>query len=74
MTALAHEDNRYLTAEEVAERFSVSTDSIHRWRRKGHFPVPIIFGLRTSRWSLIDLMEYEAKQHANTKGPPGSAR
>lgn len=74
MTApLTREENRYLTVEEVAARFAVSVDSIYRWCRKGCFPSPIVFGLRSSRWSLMDLVDYEAQQAANYTTPPAVA-
>ena len=70
MTTLPHEQNRYLPVEDVAKRFNVSVDTIYRWRRKGFFPSPIIFGPKTARWSLIQLMDFEMKLHANQSCEP----
>lgn len=71
MTApLTLEKNSYLTVGEVAARFSVSVATIHRWCKNGHFPAPITFGMRISRWSLIDLINYEIQQAANLSAPP----
>ncbi len=43
----------YLTDEEVATHFGVSTDSIRRWIRQGEFPKPVRVGTGTSRWRAL---------------------
>ncbi|PCD78134.1 helix-turn-helix transcriptional regulator [Pseudothioclava arenosa] len=49
----------FLSVEQVATRYGVSTDSIWRWRSKGSFPAPVRIGDRSTRWRLSDLLEYE---------------
>lgn len=49
----------YLTVAEVAQRFSVSTDTIWRWKRNGDFPKAVRVGPGTTRWRVEDLEAYE---------------
>ena len=54
----------YLTVEQVAERYGVSTDSIWRWKRNGRFPAPVRVGPNCTRWRLADILEHENKFEA----------
>ncbi|MCE6957594.1 helix-turn-helix domain-containing protein [Cereibacter sphaeroides] len=56
--------NSYLSAQQVAERFSVSTDTIYRWRRDGRFPAPVRLSPGTTRWRLSDIIEFEESLEA----------
>lgn len=49
----------YLTVEQVAGRFGVSTDTIWRWKRNGSFPRAVRIGPGTTRWRLVDIEEHE---------------
>ncbi|WP_245964207.1 helix-turn-helix transcriptional regulator [Roseovarius spongiae] len=49
----------YLSAEQVAKRFSVSKDTIWRWKRDGDFPAAVKLGGTTTRWRLSDIEEWE---------------
>lgn len=49
----------YLTVEQVARRFAVSTDTIWRWKRDGDFPKAFRVGPGTTRWRLDDIETYE---------------
>ena len=51
----------FLTVEQVASRYSVSTDSIWRWTRLNFFPKPVKLGPGTTRWRLSDLLDHDAK-------------
>ncbi|MVO18578.1 helix-turn-helix transcriptional regulator [Parasedimentitalea huanghaiensis] len=51
----------YLSVDQVAARFSVSKDSIWRWRRDGEFPAPVKLGGRTTRWRLSEIEEWEGE-------------
>ena len=51
----------FLTVEQVAERYSVSTASILRWKREGNFPRPYRIGRSATRWRLSDLVEHESQ-------------
>ena len=53
--------NLYLSVEQVAKRFSVSKDTIWRWKRNGEFPAPVKLGGTTTRWRLADIEEYESQ-------------
>ena len=53
--------NLYLSVDQVASRFSVSKDSIWRWRRDGEFPTPVKLGGRTTRWRLADIEAWESQ-------------
>lgn len=50
-----------LNVEQVAKRYSVSKDTIWRWRRNGDFPLPIQLGGKTVRWRLSDLEKWESR-------------
>ena len=61
MNAITKIDNMYLTVEQVAERYGVSTDSIWRWKRNGTFPAPVRVGPNCTRWRLSDIIEHDSK-------------
>jgi prophage regulatory protein len=50
----------YIPVDQVAARFSVSTDTIWRWCRKGIFPKPYHPGGKTARWKVSEIAAYEA--------------
>lgn len=50
----------YLSVEDVAKRYGVSTDSIFRWKRDGKFPKAVKLSSGTTRWRLSDLIAHEA--------------
>ena len=56
--------NHYLSVDQVAARFSVSKDTIWRWRRNGDFPAPRKLGGNTSRWRLSEIEEWEGQCRA----------
>lgn len=49
----------YLSVQQVAERYGVSTDTIWRWVRNGTFPKRFKLGSGTTRWRMSDLIEHE---------------
>lgn len=59
------QSERYLTVEQTAERYNVSTDSIYRWKREGDFPKPVHLSKGVTRWRLSDLLAYEATLQAS---------
>ena len=46
----------FLSVDQVAQRYGVSTDSIWRWKREGKFPAPVRVGSGITRWRLADLI------------------
>ena len=64
MTAQLDHDTRYLTVDEVAERYGVSVDSIWRWKRKGNFPLAVRVGPGCTRWRMSDLIDHEIQLQA----------
>lgn len=51
---------RFLSIDEVAQRYGVSHATIWRWvKNNKHFPEPIKLSLGTSRWSENQLLEFE---------------
>ena len=50
----------FLSVQQVSERYSVSVDSIWRWVRLEKFPRPVKLGGQTTRWRLVDIMEYDS--------------
>lgn len=59
MEQILHTIPFYLTVEQVASRFGVSTDTIWRWKRNGEFPQAVKVGPGTTRWRLADIEEHE---------------
>jgi predicted DNA-binding transcriptional regulator AlpA len=57
-----HCKERYLTVDDVAERFSASRATIWRWvTNNPQFPKPIKVSLGATRWKLSDLVGFEIK-------------
>lgn len=61
MNTKASSENTFLTVEQVAKRYGVSTDSIWRWKRNGDLPAPVRVGPNCTRWRLSDLIEHESQ-------------
>ena len=57
-------ENIFLTVDQVAKRYNVSTDSIWRWKRQGRFPAAVSVGPNCTRWRLSDLIEHESQMTA----------
>lgn len=55
----------FFTVEQVAARYSVSTESIWRWTRLDRFPRPVKLGSGTTRWRLSDLLDHDEKLRCN---------
>ena len=53
-------ENLFLTVDQVASRFGVSTDTIWRWKRSGDFPLAVKLSPGTTRWRLSDILAHEA--------------
>ena len=51
--------SHFLSVEQVARRYDVSTDSIWRWVRKSKFPAPVRVGGGTTRWRRADIIEHD---------------
>lgn len=56
--------NIFLTVDQVAKRYNVSTDSIWCWKRQGRFPAAVSVGPNCTRWRLSDLTEHESQMTA----------
>ncbi len=55
------DDERYLSVKEVADRYSVSVQTVWRHAKDSpHFPKPIKVLSGSTRWKLRDLVAYEA--------------
>jgi len=61
MNVAINPENVFLTVTQVVERYSVSTDSIWRWKRNGKFPKPVRVGPGSTRWKLSDLLKHESQ-------------
>ena len=60
MEQILQTNSRYLTVDQVAVHFNVSTDTIWRWKRSGQFPKAIRVGRGTTRWRIEDIESYES--------------
>ena len=59
VTPGAEEDALFLSVDQVAKRYDVSTDSIWRWVRNNKFPAPARVGAGTTRWRRDDLNQHD---------------
>lgn len=66
-------DQLYLTVDQVAQRYSVSTDTIWRWSRNGDFPKQRKIGPNVTRWRMSDLEEHEQQFRTCFAGYMGAA-
>ncbi len=51
----------YCTDTQLAERWSVSRNTIWRWTRAGRIPAPIRLGDNCTRWVMADIHAYEER-------------
>ena len=56
-------DEVYLTSEELAIRYTMHVDSIHRWRSTGKGPRHTVIG-GAVRYALSDVLAYEAENRS----------
>lgn len=54
-----HAVSLFLSVEQVASRYDVSTDSIRRWVRDKKFPAPVRVEAGTTRWRRTDIIEHD---------------
>lgn len=52
----------WLTAAQVAERYSVSMPTVWTWAREGRIPTPHKLAENTTRWRLSELDAHDDKQ------------
>lgn len=56
-------EHRYLTTEEVAERYRTSPSTVRYWRMTGYGPAGTQFGRRTL-YDLADLEKFDRERRA----------
>lgn len=54
------QDEKYLSARELASRYEVSLVTPWRWAKNGSFPSPVKLGPNCTRWKLSDIESWEA--------------
>ncbi|WP_157739042.1 AlpA family transcriptional regulator [Labrenzia sp. VG12] len=61
-------DAVYLSDKQVAKRISISKATVWRWAKSNpDFPKPIVFSKGVTRWSLDDLLVFEARRKGEAK-------
>lgn len=60
VTPEAEEEAPFLSVDQVAKRYNVSTDSIWRWVRIKTFPSPFRIGTGITRWRRADVEQYDS--------------
>lgn len=60
--------DRYISAKTVAKRYDVCLATIWRWADNGTLPKPIKISKGSTRWSLAELEERDAKILADATG------
>jgi excisionase family DNA binding protein len=53
-----------LTAQEVADRLSISSRTVWRMERRGELPSPIRYNRKLVRWKAADIEDYVASLSA----------
>jgi len=64
----------WLTATQVAERYSVSVPTVWTWAREGRLPKPHKLAENTTRWRLSELDAHDDKQAAQNTYTPKKRR
>jgi predicted DNA-binding transcriptional regulator AlpA len=52
---------RFLSARDLAHRYSVHVITIWKWTKKGVLPPPLRLGANTTRWRETDIDAHEAR-------------
>ena len=60
----------WLTATQVAERYSVSVPTVWTWAREGRLPKPHKLAENTTRWRLSELDAHDDKQAEQSSYKP----
>ena len=68
-----HSEKKFLSDLDLAERWGISRDSVHRWKRSGTIPMPKKLGANCTRWSLEEIEQYEADLEVREGAPKESA-
>jgi prophage regulatory protein len=57
---------RYVSAEQLAERYSVDKSTVWRWAKRGTIPAPVKLSEQCTRWNLdaIERVDAERAQRA----------
>ncbi|ASP35633.1 AlpA family transcriptional regulator [Labrenzia sp. VG12] len=57
-----------MSDKQVAKRISISKATVWRWAKSNpDFPKPIVFSKGVTRWSLDDLLVFEARRKGEAK-------
>jgi len=54
------QNTRFLSVTQMAERYSVSPDTVWRWTREGYIPAPIKINPQITRWRLDEVEARDA--------------
>jgi prophage regulatory protein len=57
----------YLSVRSVAERYDTHRATVWRWVREQKLPPPVKLTTGSTRWSLADLVAWEAKQEGKAQ-------
>ena len=58
-------NNVFYTAQDMLNRYSISTSSLRRWVENGEIPKPYTFGKgKVRRWKVEEVHEFEIKRKA----------
>lgn len=52
----------YLKDTQVANRYSVDRSTIWRWVKEGKLPKPCKLGIRSTRWRIVELEQWESSR------------
>ena len=56
---------KYISAAQLAERYSVSVDTIWRWASTGRLPPPVNLSPSCTRWNAVEIDNHDAEREAH---------
>jgi len=62
------EQRKWISKDELAERFGVSSQTIENWIHAGKLPAPIYFSRQVVRFSVATIEEFEADAASSRPG------
>ena len=56
---------RYVSADQLAEHYSVNRSTIWRWAQRGLLPRPVRISEQCTRWDLDEIVRIDRERDAN---------
>lgn len=60
---------RYISADQLAERYSVDKSTVWRWASDGMLPEPVYLGPQITRWRIDAIEAFECERETIKENP-----